>query len=248
MTVLLADFGNSRCKWGLWRAGRIHETGVLTHAEAREAGHWAFAAGIERALACSVAGDDADRAAAAAISAASGVAPEFATTAAESCGVRCGYADPARLGVDRWMAVLAVAAEATGPALVVDAGTALTIDALADRATHLGGFIVPGAALMRDALTSGTAGIRVDASVEAEARFGDSTSAAVTNGAFVALAGTVQRALALLAETARVAADTVTCRFSGGDGARLAAALGRDDDYRPHLVLEGLAAYGGLAA
>ena len=59
--------------------------------------------------------------------------------------------------------------------------------------------------------------------------------------------GTVQHAKGLLAETTGVAAEAIACRFSGGDGLELATALGRRDDFRQHLVLEGLASYGGLA-
>ncbi|MEL6448318.1 MAG: type III pantothenate kinase [Pseudomonadota bacterium] len=248
MTALLVDLGNSRAKWGLWRDGAVAETGALHHVDSGEAAHWRFADGVEQVLACSVAGVDTNHATAAAIERATGVEAVFAETSEEARGVRCGYADPSRLGIDRWMAVLAVAAETDGPALAVDAGTALTVDAVVDAREHLGGFIVPGHNLMSHALTSRTAGIRVDVEQAPELQFGQSTSAAVINGALLALCGTVQQSLALLSAHAGVATDAIVCRFAGGDGQALAEALDRGHEYRPHLVLDGLAAYGGLAA
>ncbi|MEL6950117.1 MAG: type III pantothenate kinase [Pseudomonadota bacterium] len=248
MTALLVDLGNSRAKWGLWRNGAVAETGTLEHVDSGEAAHWQFADGVEQVLACSVAGVDTNHATAAAIERATGVETVFAETSEEACGVRCGYADPSRLGIDRWMAVLAVAAETDGPALAVDAGTALTVDAVVDAREHVGGFIVPGHDLMSHALTSRTAGIRVDVEQAPERQFGQSTSAAVINGALLALCGTVQQSLTLLADRAGVGTDAIVCRFAGGDGRALAEALDRGHEYRPNLVLDGLAAYGGLAA
>ncbi|MEO0631870.1 MAG: type III pantothenate kinase, partial [Planctomycetota bacterium] len=116
------DLGNSRAKWGLWLDGAVAETGTLKHVDSGDATHWQFAQGVEQVLACSVAGVDTHHATAAAIERATGAVVVFAETSEEACGVRCGYADPSRLGIDRWMAVLAVAAETEGPALAVDAG------------------------------------------------------------------------------------------------------------------------------
>ena len=75
-------------------------------------------------------------------------APRFVTTAHAQFGVRCAYADPARLGVDRWVAVLAAYHAAHGAACVLDAGTAVTFDAVAADGRHLGGLIFPGARQM----------------------------------------------------------------------------------------------------
>src|SRR5690606_18274094 len=88
-----------------------------------------------------------------------GIVPVRLRTAAETCGVRCAYADPARLGVDRWLAVVAAYRDPGGPAVVFDCGTAITVDAVTTAGEHLGGLIIPGIQLMRRALYGSTAGI-----------------------------------------------------------------------------------------
>ncbi len=70
------------------------------------------------------------------------------------------YSDPARLGVDRWLAMLGARAELPGPLLVVDAGTALTLDLLSGDDQHVGGYIVPGLTASRETLFSRTDKVR----------------------------------------------------------------------------------------
>lgn len=75
----------------------------------------------------------------------------------ETLGIRNGYRKPEALGADRWMAVLAAAHHHGLPAVVMDLGTATTLDAVDHRRRHHGGLILPGPASMRRALESGTA-------------------------------------------------------------------------------------------
>ena len=77
----------------------------------------------------------------------------------ECCGVRNGYHDFSQLGVDRWLALIGARRQRRTPnLLVVDAGTALTVDLLLKDA-HQGGLITPGAALMQRCLTQNTANL-----------------------------------------------------------------------------------------
>ena len=75
----------------------------------------------------------------------------IARTQVAFAGVRIAYAEPARLGVDRFLALLGAHARG-GPALVVAVGTALTIDLLDAAGRHLGGRIAPSPSLMREAM------------------------------------------------------------------------------------------------
>ncbi len=59
-----------------------------------------------------------------------GFRPEFLIPAPETCGVKNGYTDPARLGADRWAAVIGAFNRYGGPVCVLDAGTAITMDAV----------------------------------------------------------------------------------------------------------------------
>ncbi|MCP4301523.1 MAG: type III pantothenate kinase [Gammaproteobacteria bacterium] len=66
------------------------------------------------------------------------------TSQKQALGVTNGYLDPARLGDDRWMALLAAAGMVDGDCLVIDAGSAITLDLLRADGHHLGGAILPG--------------------------------------------------------------------------------------------------------
>jgi hypothetical protein len=82
--------------------------------------------------------------------------PSTIATSAQAHGVRIAYSDPARLGVDRFLALIGAHALHAGPKLIVDAGTAVTYDLLLADGSHLGGLILPGIALMRDSVLAGT--------------------------------------------------------------------------------------------
>ena len=73
--------------------------------------------------------------------------------------MKCAYADPSRLGIDRWIAVLAAYHLAPGGACVIDAGTAATFDAVDAHGRHLGGLIMPGPQLLAAALDRNTSNI-----------------------------------------------------------------------------------------
>ncbi|WP_347902288.1 pantothenate kinase [Pseudomonas purpurea] len=85
-----------------------------------------------------------------------------AVPAREMSGVRNGYDDYERLGLDRWLAMLGGFHLAAGACLVLDFGTALTADFIAADGEHLGGFICPGMPLMRNQLRTHTRRIRYD--------------------------------------------------------------------------------------
>lgn len=247
MTTLLLDVGNSRCKWGLWSSGVLGATGHVDNNALAAAESWHFTTDIEQAFVCNVAGDARGEALRQGLLA-TGVDATFARVSRECAGVRCAYRDPNRLGVDRWMAVLAASRLPKLPALAIDAGTALTIDALGSDGQHLGGYIIPGLSMMQSALTSRTANIRVDEPQPIDETFGQSTSEAVRHGALVALAGAVSRAAEKLAAAEALECDALQFAFTGGDGRVLAETLDKPGDFHANFVLHGLAIYAGLRA
>ncbi len=74
----------------------------------------------------------------------------------ETRGIRNGYRKPETLGVDRWMAVVAAAHHHGMPVVVMDLGTATTLDAVDHERRHHGGLILPGPWSMCRALEAGT--------------------------------------------------------------------------------------------
>ena len=77
--------------------------------------------------------------------------PEFIQSAASLCGVTNAYTRPTALGVDRWLGLIAAWRRESLPAVIVNCGTAVTLDTLNATGHHGGGLIVPGTTMMRDA-------------------------------------------------------------------------------------------------
>jgi type III pantothenate kinase len=139
------------------------------------------------------------------------------------------------------MGLLAAHACISGAACVVQAGTAVTIDALAPGGQHEGGLIVPGLDLMMAALLCGTS--RLGAAVQAGAAGPSAdglaldTGAAIRLGPLLALHALVQHCAA--AATRRHGPTRVV--LTGGSAPALLAGLEGPVVHRPMLVLEGLA-------
>ena len=145
--------------------------------------------------------------------------------AADACGVKNSYSNPQQLGTDRWAALIAAWQHYHAPCVVANAGTALTVDALAlDEETQqgifLGGLIVPGFRLMQESLTQGTAGI---AALPGHSQdFPANTGDALHTGALSAMAGAVE---SMLVKLQQHEGCQPRCIVSGGDAALLAEAL-----------------------
>ena len=149
----------------------------------------------------------------------------------KQCGaVRNSYKDVNRMGIDRWLAMLAAYDRVGGPCVIVDGGTALTVDILAADGSHEGGYILPGLRLMRSSLVENT-GIELSAKTVADsAEPGHSTEEAVMNGTLAVL-------LALIEKKAMGSILLLT----GGDAEVLAAMLPEQKRLLvPSLVLDGL--------
>lgn len=161
--------------------------------------------------------------------------PQWVAASAYQCGVRNYYADPAQLGSDRWAALITAWGLQRQGCLVVNAGTAMTVDTLSDTGEFLGGIIVPGLDLMQKALAANTVLPEFE---KGEFRdYPDSTADAISSGALQALAGAVERMHTLLAVTLGHAPD---CIISGGAAALLLARLNIPARIVDNLVLEGL--------
>ena len=246
MTVLV-DIGNTRLKWATLADGELVDRGGVVHRDALDAAVAAFAAAlpaVPRIVAANVAGEQVAKRIAALVAARPGASLTFVATSAERFGVRCAYADPSRLGVDRWVAILAAHRRARGAACVIDAGTAATFDAVDGAGTHLGGLIIPGARLLAAALDRNTSDIGSTATAPAAGRglelLGRSTDAAVGQGAWLALAAALDRAVATVT---RALQETPAVYLTGGDAEPLRDWLETRVQLRADLVLEGLALF-----
>lgn len=235
MNILAIDAGNTRVKWGLADDGGWVRRGWLATADAANLG--GSCAGLpapQRIIVSNVAGVEA-RAAIARALAPFDVEPLWITSRAQQCGVRSGYADPAQLGCDRWAALIAAWKLHGRACVVINAGTTMTVDALSGEGVFLGGFIVPGADLMRSALDRGTAQLKKREG--AFAFYPDNTADAIMSGALNALAGAVDRMAGYLTQTVKRAPLIV---LSGGAADALRPLLEGEIERVDNLVLDGL--------
>lgn len=233
--VIAIDAGNTRIKWG------VHDgRGWVTRGAAATAQVDLIARDLQgdsrpsHAIAANVAGAKVE-AQLHQICSEAKISLRVARSEATQLGVINGYRDARQLGSDRWAALVAAHAQEKGDKLVVNVGTALTIDALTAQGHFLGGLIVPGPALMRRSLDGGTAGLRL---TEGEFRdFPESTPAAITSGAVQACVGAIERMRALM--TARELSP-LHVLLSGGAASELAPHLPFPHAIHENLVLDGL--------
>ncbi|VVO32038.1 pantothenate kinase [Pseudomonas fluorescens] len=170
-----------------------------------------------------------------------GVSVVCAAPAREMSGVRNGYEEFERLGLDRWLAMLGGFHLASGACLVLDFGTAVTADFIAGDGEHLGGFICPGMPLMRNQLRTHTRRIRYgDLAAERALESlvpGRTTVEAVERGCSLMLRGFVLTQL----EMARSYwGDDFAVFLTGGD-ADLVSGIVPEARVVPDLVFVGLA-------
>ena len=223
--ALDVDIGNSRTKWRMGDATGA-AAGIDTPAlpERPRRIRIACVAGDRRGIA--------DR-----FEDAYGVQPEFAQTTAQLAGVTCGYDEPARLGVDRWLAFVAAWSAVRRAVTVVDLGTAATLDFVTADGRHQGGYIVPGLGLMAAALARDTAGVRVAGDLAPELRPGRSTAQAVRRGATAMLLDFIE---ASVVRFARQCGGSPEVFLTGGDAELVAERLPFVLRVEPDLVLDGL--------
>ncbi|MCL9803860.1 pantothenate kinase [Pseudomonas sp. rhizo66] len=165
-----------------------------------------------------------------------------AKPAREMSGVKNGYEDYERLGLDRWLAMLGGFHLASrGACLVLDFGTAVTADFIAADGEHLGGFICPGMPLMRNQLRTHTRKIRYgDLAAEralSSSAPGRTTVEAVERGCSLMLRGFVLTQL----EIARSYWGGGFAVFLTGGDAELVADVAPQARVVPDLVFVGLA-------
>jgi type III pantothenate kinase len=249
---LLIDAGNTRLKWAVLRAGRL---GRVHAADWNAATLPRIARRIldrryARVLVCSVAGGALERALRGAARAAGSAAPQFIRSRRRAAGVRNGYVEPWRLGADRWVAMLGARAQNPGRALcIIDVGTALTIDLLDAQGRHRGGLLIPGPALMVEALLRDTAGIRRRAgrrprtAARIAAPFGRSTRAGLLSGSALACAALIERSLQ---EARRELGRRPRVLLTGGGAGAVAGFLRVAHQRVDALVLRGLAMLAAL--
>ncbi|WP_332813437.1 type III pantothenate kinase [Ramlibacter sp.] len=246
MSLLAIDIGNTRLKWALHEHARpgaaalAHGAEFLEHIERLAEGPWAGLPAPQRVIGCAVATDAVRRRAEQQVEDAWGIPSQWVHASAEEAGVSNGYDHPARLGADRWVAIIGARHRmlAQGPArpmVVVMVGTAVTVEAVDAGGRFLGGFILPGHGIMLRALESGTAGLHVPTGEVRE--FPTNTSDALTSGGTYAIAGAVER---MVQHVRRHCGAEPACFMTGGAGWKMAPHMSVAFELVEGLIFDGL--------
>lgn len=233
--ILEIDAGNTFIKWRLLGEKGVVDRGrFLTQSEWTVPDSWSA---ISQARISSVAGEQVNQQLTALLERASSITPQFAETCAACAGVTNSYSEPKRMGVDRWLVMLAAYNDCGRACCIVDCGSAITVDYVADNGKHLGGYIIPGLRLMNKSLLANTAEIKVDQTIEHfDLSPGTHTSSAVVHGVnymFKALCEKIHSDLQSMGDDYRL-------YITGGDGELFHRLMGKGE-YSPDLVMDGLA-------
>lgn len=240
---LLIDVGNTRAKWATHDVAGLGQQQAAPHAE------WTVDDVLEQVLAplprakqvlvSNVAGPRVAALIIEACAQAWGVQPRFVQATAAAAGVSNAYVEPAKLGVDRWLGIIAAHHLRSGAVCVASVGTAMTIDAVDAAGRHLGGLITPGPDLMQRSLFGATSDIaaRVGESL-ATATFATDTAAAVRQGARHALAALIVRCTEW---TRQATGQEPHVLLTGGGSGQIEPLLTLSYITMPDLVLQGLA-------
>lgn len=237
---LLIDLGNTRVKWAWAQGGEVDTDSAGQGDEAaferacRDAGEPAPG----EILLSSVAGEERTRRIVDACGQLWNAPVRRLLTRAEQGGVRCAYADPSRLGVDRWLALVGAVAAYGKPVVVWDLGTAATLDAVNAAGQHVGGLILPGPETMRTSLAAKTK-LNVPESLDGvdPLRPGRDTRECIAFGIMAAQVGAVRVFLEQIAERGTAAPRLVV---TGGGAAAVRPLLERECIHDPWLVFRGM--------
>jgi len=235
---LLIDIGNSRLKWATDVEGALVIGGIVDYRIAtfiedlRQA--WLFSSPPRQIALASVASDTVLHAVLDLCRQYwPDVTPQRVRSSARAHGVSNAYQQPERLGVDRWLGMLAAYHEFADACCVVDCGTAITLDVVSKTGQHLGGLIAPGLRMMSKALIADTALLN-EVQHPSPMMLGNITGQAIANGTLLSAVGLIEATVARWAPTARVI-------LTGGDAETVMAALSLDASLDRLLVFKGLA-------
>ncbi|MGZ5007031.1 MAG: type III pantothenate kinase [Methylobacter sp.] len=233
---LLIDMGNTRLKWALTTAGQIMAGSPLLNSRINRNELVKLWKGIYRprriAISCVGASHLLELVQSIARELWLDVDIILVKPQAQAFGVVNAYQQPDKLGVDRWLALVAAWQKFQSAACIVDCGTAITVDVINADGRHQGGLISPGLTLMKQALGQGTEALPVSTTSHPFGLAND-TEAAIYSGTLASAAGLVEHVLAKQPAAMRLI-------LTGGDAALIAGQLDVAAIIDPDLVLRGL--------
>lgn len=237
--ILLLDLGNSRLKWAL--ADRaLGEGGDLDWQQASWQkdlqDHWQQQPAPQRILGAAVTSAERRSGVDAVLDQLAWPSAEWLHSPKHFGGVTSAYDQPADLGVDRFLTMLAAFDAGMAPCVIASSGTALALDALDAEGRHLGGQIIPGISAMMSGLRAAAPGLP-DARTGCCVDLASGTADAMYSGVRHAAAGAIEHFLAL---ASKQMAQTPQLLLCGGHARQLAKLLQIDARQFPQAVVQGL--------
>jgi type III pantothenate kinase len=233
---LLIDSGNTRLKWAILQDGKLAPSHALVNQQLTRhqlMNAWKGLTPERLAIACVSATPLLELVQTVAIELWPGIDIIPIKSQAHAYGVHNAYRQPEKLGVDRWLALVAVRNLYHQAVCIVDCGTAITVDLIDADGNHQGGLISPGLTLMKKSLAAGTEALLFDETsyIAGPANF---TAAAIDSGTLAAAVGLIEHVISQQMAP-------VMLILTGGDAERIAAQLATRPIVDIDLVLRGLA-------
>ncbi len=232
--LVVVDIGNTRTKWAtVDNDGQLGDMQMTPNATMLQSKLKNRLADVEKVVIANVAGDVIAQQLLELIPGHAEVV--FAKASAEAAGVKSYYQPSTSLGIDRWAAIVAAWHRVQQPVVVVNAGTAVTIDSIsvdtafkfkmlqrsASKGHYLGGTIMPGLYTMQDALASNTAQLPAETTGTIQT-FPVNTVDAMYTGCMHAVIGSVLLALKQLEKHSAFLPRLI---ITGGDAGKMASGL-----------------------
>ncbi len=218
---LLFDIGNTRCKYALSDNGNLSAINYVDSQQISAQWLTRHFSTITRCLIANVNRDDISQLIVNWCQSYH-IACDVLHSEAQKFGVRCAYEKPETLGVDRWLAVLAAEKLfAKQTCVIVDAGTATTIDVISDQGQHLGGWILPGIELLSSCLINNTVKVAAKPGNINALTFANNTSDAVNQASWAATSGMLSVALELAQQYNSDSLQVVQLVLTGGNAKQL---------------------------
>ena len=233
--MILIDIGNTRIKWAEQQTGNMGKMHAIMHTniDLLLAAAWQQLSKPERIyLACVGAKSIKQQIIHIAYQLWPDIGIQEIATQKYAHGVRNAYPEYTKLGVDRWLSMLAAYHYYAMPVCIVSCGSALTYDIIDEQGQHLGGMIMPGLNLMQQALSKGTANLNVCLE-QYPLGLANDTQAAIYNGNLNAIKGFIKQGMAEYKKPLQLI-------LTGGDAEFLADSLKLAAIIDARLVLKGL--------
>ena len=242
--ILLIDIGNTRVKWACMKSGRMGDSESFvrnkTGIKASINKAWKDLTNVKAIYVANVAGEKIAQQLSEWSEKQWELTPVFVQSEQKRFGVTNAYESPEKLGVDRWLALIAVRQHARQATCVIDCGTAITIDIVTKAGQHQGGLILPGLNLMRTALTSNTDALNEQSDNKEFKVLATNTYSAIQAGTLYSVTATLERIIDDLKQSFN---NRIRFIVTGGDAETLLPLLNDNVAHYPDIVLKGLAYY-----